>query len=207
MASSTVKRPLLIPTGAGQSLAWMRVDLLQRLLPLSAVVLGAWLAAGRPGWVGLSGGRLEVQLLFGAVGGCVLFLAAAVVQLPLSRRRGTLLVPASTTDAALQAVYYALNAPVEEAFFRGLLQGGLGALLTPPVGVLAGTAVYVLYHRLGRWAWLDVFATALAGLPLALAFWLLPGPTSLLGVSLAHLGATCGFLGPGPRLLQRLRLL
>jgi len=48
---------------------------------------------------------------------------------------------------------------------------------------------------------------ALAGIPLGLAFRLLPGPPSLLGVSLAHLGATCGYIGPGPWLLHRLGLL
>jgi hypothetical protein len=42
--------------------------------------------------------------------------------------------------------------------------------------------------------------------PLGLAFWLLPGPPSLLGVSIAHVGATCGFLGLGPYLLRRLRV-
>src|SRR5437588_264101 len=59
----------------------------------------------------------------------------------------------------------------------------------------------------GGWAWTDVLVTALVGLPLGLAFRLLPGPPSLLGVSLAHVGATCGYLGPGPWLLHRLGLL
>src|SRR5207237_1701454 len=56
------------------------------------------------------------------------------------------------------------------------------------------------------WTWPDTLATALVGVPLGLAFWLLPGPPSLLGVSLAHIAATCGFLGPGPYLLQKMRL-
>ena len=54
---------------------------------------------------------------------------------------------------------------------------------------------------------MDVMATALVGVPAALAFWLLPGPPSLLGVTLVHIGATCGFLGPGPWLLRKLGLL
>src|SRR5438132_571767 len=68
------------------------------------------------------------------------------------------------------------------------------------------TATYVLYHRLGRWTWPDTLATALVGIPLGLAYWLLPGPASLLGVSVAHVAATFGFLGPGPYLLKRLNL-
>ena len=73
------------------------------------------------------------------------------------------------------------------------------------MGFVIGTAAYVFYHRLG-WPWIDTLATALVGVPLGLAFWLLPGPASLLGVSIAHIAATCGFLGPGPYVLRRLRL-
>ena len=90
---------------------------------------------------------------------------------------------------------------------RGLMQGGLSAASGAPVGFVVATAAYILYHRLGRWTWPDTFATALVGIPLGLAFWLLPGPPSLLGISIAHTAATCGFLGPGPYLLRRLRLL
>src|SRR5260221_3940653 len=96
--------------------------------------------------------------------------------------------------------------PIEEAFFRGLVQGGLSALTFPVAGFVVATAAYVLYHRLG-WSWPDTLATALLGVPVGLAFWLLPGPPSLLGVTIAHVAATCGFLGPGPYLLARLGLL
>jgi len=125
------------------------------------------------------------------------------VQLWLARRRGALSVPAGRDDAWFQAGFYALNGPIEEAFFRGLIQGGLGMALGAPVGFIAGTAAYVLYHRLG-WPWAETLATALVGIPLGLAFWLLPGPPSLLGVSIAHIAATCGFLGPGPYILKKL---
>ena len=92
------------------------------------------------------------------------------------------------------------------AVIRGLVQGGLTALWAAPAGFAVGTATYVLYHRLGRWTWADTFSTALVGLPLGLAYWLLPGPPSLLGISIAHIAATCGFLGPGPYLLKRVHL-
>ncbi|MGA8924162.1 MAG: CPBP family glutamic-type intramembrane protease, partial [Candidatus Dormiibacterota bacterium] len=135
-----------------------------------------------------------------------MFAAALAVQLWLTRRRGVLSVPASAGDAWFQAAFYAVNGPLEEAFFRGLGQGGLGFLWGTPVGFAIATTVYVLYHRLGRWPWADTLATALVGVPLGLAYWLLPGPPSLLGVSIAHIGATCGFLGPGPYVLKRLGL-
>jgi membrane protease YdiL (CAAX protease family) len=206
MRLGTAARPTLIPTRVADSLAWMLPDLLVRLVPMSAAVFVVWLVTRAP-WLGLGPGLIGVQLAFGLTGLVVLFVAAAAMQLRLTPRRGALRVPASPADVALQAGYFVLNGPVEEAFFRGLVQGGLGTLIVPLAGLAVGTSLYVVYHRLGRWSWRDVAATACVGLPLGLAFWLLPGPPSLLGVSLAHIGATCGFLGPGPWLLRRLRLL
>jgi membrane protease YdiL (CAAX protease family) len=184
----------------------MRPDLLTRLAPFTAAALLVWLI-WRPAWLGLDPGWVPVQLAFGMAGGLFFFAAACLLQVALTPRRGSLKVPASSADVSLQAGYYLLNAPIEEAFFRGLLQGGLTVLAGPAAGILAATSAYVLYHRLGGWTWLDVLATALIGLPAALAFWLLPGPPSLLGVTLIHAGATCGFLGPGPWLLRKLGLI
>jgi len=183
----------------------MAPDLLRRLLPFAAVVAVVEIV-WRPSWLGFSFGRLGAQLVFAGVAAPGLFVAATFVQLWLARRRGALSVPAGSDDAAFQAGFYVLNGPIEEAFFRGLVQGGLGIALGAPVGFVVGTASYVLYHRLG-WPWAETLATALAGIPLGLAFWLLPGPPSLLGVSIAHIAATCGFLGPGPYLLKKLHLL
>jgi membrane protease YdiL (CAAX protease family) len=172
-----------------------------------SLVVGATWVAWRGRWLGLAAGDLRVQLTFGLLMLPVMFVAALLVQRRLSAGRGSLRVPASGADIGLQGGFYLVNAAVEEAFFRGLVQGGIGALGLTPAGFAAGTVSYVLYHRLGRWAWPDVLATALVGVPLGLAFWLLPGPPSLIGVAIAHAGATCGFLGPGPWLLRRLKIL
>jgi membrane protease YdiL (CAAX protease family) len=182
----------------------MRRDLLVRLLPFAAICTIVQLAL-HPSWMGWTAGDVTAQLTFGLLGAPALFGAATFVQWRLTRARGHLVVSRDASDAWFQAGYYALNGPIEEAFFRGLIQGGLGAITVPALGFAIGTAAYVLYHRLG-WSWPDTLATALLGVPLGLAFWLLPGPPSLLGVSIAHIGATCGFLGPGPYLLRRLRL-
>lgn len=195
--------PLLLPTRTTDSLAWMLRDAFVRLLPFTATVLLVW-AVWRPRWLGLGAGWLDVQLAFGIPGALVFFAAASLLQVAMTRHRGSVRVPEDAADMALQGGYYLVNGPIEEAVFRGLVQGGLTVVAGPAAGIAAGTAAYVLYHRLGGWAWLDVLATALVGVPVALAFWLLPGPPSLLGVTLVHVGATCGFLGPGPWLLRRL---
>jgi membrane protease YdiL (CAAX protease family) len=195
----------LVLTRIPDSWVWMRQDLLIRLAPFTLACAVVYLLASRPAWFGLGAGWPGVQLLFGLVMAPLMFGAAAIAQLFLTRRRGALNVPAGGGDAWFQAGFYALNGPIEEAFFRGLVQGGLGVVFGAPTGFAIGTGAYVLYHRLG-WPWMDTFATALIGVPLGLAFWLLPGPPSLLGVSIAHIAATCGFLGPGPYLLKRLRL-
>ena len=184
----------------------MRPDLLVRLLPFAVAFAIAYAWSGGAHWLGLGLGNLVAQLGFAVVAAPAMFVAAVMVQLLLTRRRGALLVPAGADDAWFQAGFYALNGPIEEAFFRGLAQGGLSLAWGAPVGFLVATAAYVLYHRLGRWTWPDALATGLVGVPLGLAFWLLPGPPSLLGVSLAHIAATCGFLGPGPYLLKKMRL-
>lgn len=184
----------------------MRSDLLVRIVPfVLAFAFGYGLVTHRAS-LGLSAGSLGAQLVFAAVAAPLMFTAAVWVQLWLTNRRGALSVPASSRDAWFQAGFYVVNGPVEEAFFRGLVQGGLGLLWGAPAGFAIATLIYVLYHRLGRWTWSDTFATALVGVPLGLAFWLLPGPPSLLGISIAHIAATCGFLGPGPYLLKRLNL-
>ena len=185
----------------------MRPDLLVRILPFTVAFAAVYALASHPPWLGLSAGSVPAQLLFAAVSAPIMFVAATAMQLALTRRRHTLNVPSGPKDAWFQAGFYAINGPVEEAFFRGLVQGGIGVVLAPGVGFVVGTAAYVLYHRLGRWDWPDTLATALVGVPLGLAFWFLPGPPSLLGVSIAHIAATCGFLGPGPYLLKKLGLL
>ena len=182
-------------------------DILLRLLPFAAAfAIAYWITDGAR-WLGAGTGDLAVQLIFAAIAAPLMFVAAVAVQLWLTRRRRALSVPADGRDAVFQSAFYAVNGPLEEAFFRGLVQGGLGFAWTAPAGFAIATLGYVLYHRLGRWTWADTLATGLVGVPLGLAYWLLPGPPSLLGVSIAHIAATCGFLGPGPLLLRKLNLL
>ena len=203
-----LKRPTrLVLTDVPDSWAWVRLDLLVRIVPFMIAFASLYELDSHRVALGWSVGRPGVQLAFAALAAPVMFVAAVAVQLFLTRRRGALSVPANARDAWFHAGFYVINGPAEEAFFRGLVQGGLGVLLGVPAAFAIATVAYVLYHRLGRWPWPDTFATALVGVPLGLAFWLLPGPPSLLGISVAHIAATCGFLGPGPYLLKKLNLL
>ncbi len=196
----------IVLTRIPDSWAWIKPDLAFRLLPFTVAFAGALVFTRGDRSLGFATGNVGAQLVFAAIAAPFMFVASTGVQVWLTRRRGALSVPAGAGDAWFQAGFYALNGPIEEAFFRGLLQGGLGTLWGAPVGFLVGTSAYVLYHRLGRWTWADTFATALVGVPLGLAFWFLPGPPSLVGVSLVHIAATCGFLGPGPYLLKKMSL-
>jgi len=188
------------------SLRWMGPDALARLVPFAALVAIVELR-WRPTWLGVGPGELGLQLAVGVVGAGALFACAAAIRSWIAHRGGNAVLPGGRADLALQLGYFLVNAPLEEAFFRGLLQGGGGQLISPLAAGVIATLAYSLYHRLGGWRWPEVGATLLAGIPLALIFRLLPGPPSLLAVSIAHFGATCGFLGPGVAVLRRLRRL
>lgn len=183
----------------------IRRDLAMRLVPLTATVAGVWVIR-RPPWLGISRGRMGTQLAFGGGAAITFFFSAALLQRWITGDKEPFRLADTGRDAVLQSMYFILNAAVEEAFFRGLLQGSVGARLGGPAGVVAGTVPYVLYHRLGGWGWPQVAATSLAAVPLSLAYRMLPGRPSLLGISLAHIGATAGFLGPGTWALRRLGL-
>ena len=109
------------------------------------------------------------------------------------------------TDHALQSFYYLfINGPVEELFFRGFLlaavtqwTGWIGW------GWLVSTAVYTLYHRLGKWNWRSVGGVGLAGLVFSFLYVLQPTPRSLLAVVIVHGLTTWGFLSLGDEFMYR----
>ena len=109
----------------------MAPDFLIRLLPFAAAAVVVELV-WRPSWIGIGMGDLSSQLTFALVATPVAFAAGALGQRWLAFRRGGLSVPSGPGDAWFQAGFYAVNGPIEEAFFRGVIQGGLGALVTPP---------------------------------------------------------------------------
>ena len=192
----------VITTSIPDLWAWVAPDLGRRIVPFAASYLLIW-SIFRPAWLGFSAGDLQAQLGFAAIAAPMGFLIAMFIRLRLARTRGELVVPGSAPIAALEGAFYVVNGPVEEMFFRGLALGGMSLFIGMPIAFMIATSAYVLYHRLGNWSWTATAATAILGVPLGLAFWLLPGPPSILGVSIVHIATTCGFLGPGPYLVSR----
>src|ERR1700693_6636096 len=92
----------LVRTDIPESWAWMRFDLLVRIVPFVAACAITYELASRPAWFGLSAGRLGIQLVFALVGAPLMFVAAAAVQLLLTRRRRVLSVPRGATDGTVQ---------------------------------------------------------------------------------------------------------
>ncbi len=187
---------------------WMRWDLPIRLVPLlAAPALFAWLSRTPISALGVNLSHPVRDLLLTIPLGLVGFAVAAGFGEYLSRRAGHWFVP-DRSDLALQSLYYiVLNAPIEEWFFRGFLQGELARWWRAPfLAYLAATLVFGAYHFLGKWGWRPVVGATVAGFAFGLLYLWQPEPPSLLLPVLMHAAITCGFLGLGPFLIYQWRL-
>jgi membrane protease YdiL (CAAX protease family) len=183
----------------------MRLDLLLRLVPLTMVpLLFGWLTATPLRSFGLVVTHPLRDLLVAIPLSLAAFAVAAAFAAYLSRRSGRWFVP-TKPDLVLQSAYYlVLNAPLEEWFFRGFLQGSLARWWNAPVlALLLAAAVFGGYHLLDRWGWRPVAGATAAGLALGLIYLLQASPPSLLVPVLVHAAITCGFLSLGPYLMYR----
>jgi uncharacterized protein len=189
------------------SWSWMRLDLLLRLVPLTVgPLLFSWLSGTPLSSLGLVVTRPLRDFLVAVPLGLVGFGIAATFASYLSHRSGRWFVP-TEPDLLLQSAYYlVLNAPIEEWFFRGFLQGSLVRWWNAPaLAVLVATAVFGAYHFLDRWGWRPVAGSTAAGLALGLIYLWQPAPPSLLAPVLVHAAITSGFLSLGPYLIYRWR--
>ena len=195
-------------TTVADSWRWMRLDLLFRLVPLTIVpLIFSWLTATSRESMGLTLAHPIRDLLVAIPLALAGFVIAAAFAEYLARRTRRWFVP-DGRDLAVQSLYYlALNAPVEEWFFRGFMQGGLSRWWhAPAAAVVVTTAVFGAYHFLDRWGWRPVVGATAAGLALGLIYLWQPQPPSLLTPILVHAAITCGFLGLGPYVIFRWRL-
>ena len=182
---------------------WMWPDLLMRILPM-AIVPFAYIAIFHLplSFLGLTLHDVPQQVALGLIVGICMAAFSALYRMYIVGpwfRRPTI------QDHLFQGFFYLfINAPVEELFFRGFMleavtrwTGWLGW------GWLVSTAVYTLYHRLGKWNWRSVGGVGLAGLVFSLVYLIQPSPRSLLAVIIVHGFATSGFLSWGDEALYQ----
>jgi membrane protease YdiL (CAAX protease family) len=189
---------------------WLWKDTAFRLAPFAAATgVYAWLWGGGAAGVGLTTAHWQRDLLLGTAIGLPLAGVAAAFRRTVAP--GYLLP--TPADQVFQTFFYlALNAPVEELFWRGMVQTVAiqgAALLLGPGALAAGlgwagcTAVFGAYHRLGNWSWRAIAGVTGAGGVFGLSYLLQPSPQSILLPTIIHGFATAGFLSWGDVALHR----
>ncbi|TMG20482.1 MAG: CPBP family intramembrane metalloprotease [Chloroflexi bacterium] len=185
----------------------MRLDILIRLIPLTvAPLVFSWFTGTPLAAFGLSFAHPLRDVVISIPLGLAGFAIATAFASYLGRRSGRWFVP-TVPDLTVQSAYYiVLNAPIEEWFFRGFVQGMLSRWWqAPAIAVLVATAIFGAYHLLDRWGWRPVVGATAAGLFLGLIYLWQPSPPSLLAPTLVHAAITCGFLSLGPYVLYHWR--
>ena len=118
----------------------------------------------------------------------------------------------TAADQALQtAFYFAVNAPAEEMFWRGMVQtAAINSLrrvpatraAAPALGWAAATGAFGAYHRLGRWSWRAIAGVTVAGGLFGALYQMRPRSRRLLAPTIVHGFATAGFLSWGDAMLH-----
>ena len=191
---------------------WLWKDTLTRVAPFLLVSwLWARFARKGAGEAGLRSDDLLGDALLGVAIGLPLSHISAIFRRWVSPGYR---LPTRSDHAMQTAYYFALNAPAEELFWRGIVQtlviGGLRR--TPGVRRVAGllgwagvAAGFGAFHRLGGWSWRAITGvTAVGGLFGAL--YALPKRKSLIAAVVAHGFATAGFLNWGDAALYALHM-
>jgi len=197
--SSQVARSTVIDTWR-----WLWPDMLMRILPLGIIPFLYIAIFHLPlAFLGLTLHNWPQQLVIGLIVSIVMTLFAITYRI---RIVGPWFRWPNISDHMLQGIFYLfINGPVEELFFRGFLlaavtqwTGWLGW------GWLVSTALYTLYHRLGKWSWRSVGGVGLAGIVFSSLYLAQPDPRSLLAVVIVHGFTTWGFLSLGDEVMYRI---
>jgi Type II CAAX prenyl endopeptidase Rce1-like len=213
-ATATPPVPSAVPRAVARSTVrdtwrWLWPDTAFRLAPFGAATfIYARFWGGGAAGVGLTAAHLPRDLLLGtAIGLPLAGLAAAFRRWVAPGYR----LPTPADQAFQTGFYLALNAPVEELFWRGMLQtlAVSGAALVLGPGGLAGatgwaatTGAFGAYHRLGGWSWRSIAGVTAAGGVFGLAYLLQPAPRSIWLPVVIHGLATAGFLSWGDAALH-----
>ncbi|HEX8998195.1 MAG TPA: CPBP family intramembrane glutamic endopeptidase [Ktedonobacterales bacterium] len=203
------KAPLNTPRDTWR---WLWKDTLTRVTPF-LVASWAWARFSREGAAGV--GLRRDDLLSDVALGVAVGMPLAHISALFRRWVSPAYRLPTPADHALQSAYYfALNAPAEELFWRGLAQSlairGLRCApglrrVAGPLGWAGVTAAFGAYHRLGGWSWRSIAGVTAAG-GLFGALYALPKRPSLLPAIIAHGFATAGFLNWGDAALHALHM-
>lgn len=200
-----------LPQGTARD-TWpgLRALILGMLAPFAVVVfLYARYFGGGPSGIGLTRAHLRRDLALGAAVGIPMAgLAAAFRRWAVPRYR--VHTPA---DHALQTAFFmAVNAPVEELFWRGMIQTlaiqgmerviGRGARARA-AGWALTTLGFGAFHSIGgNWPWRAVLGATAGGGVFGLVYLLQPQPSSIVPSVLVHGFAGTGFFNGGDAILQ-----
>ncbi len=192
---------------------WMWPDVLIRLIPFTAAALLYAHFAGGLAAIGLIvppegwPAAIAVGLVVGAFL-CVCAIYWRQQTLPNFR------LPTGS-DQLLQSFFYlAINAPIEEIFWRGtaqslvitgLYKAHLPLLWAETAAIVSVSIVFGAYHRLGGYPWKFNIAAMLAGSVFGLLYLALPGP-SIVAAAIAHGLTTAGYLSWGDAALYRIHI-
>jgi membrane protease YdiL (CAAX protease family) len=200
---SSIKSTQVARSTVAGTWLWLWPDVLMRIIPLGAIPFLYIVLFHLPlSFLGLTLRDWPLQLVLGFGMGLAMTAFAIFYRVTIV---GPWFRWPTPTDHALQSIYYLfINGPVEELFFRGFLlaavtqwTGWIGW------GWLVSTALYTLYHRLGKWSWRSVGGVGLAGLVFSFLYLLQPTPRSLLAVVIVHGFTTWGFLSLGDEFMYR----
>jgi membrane protease YdiL (CAAX protease family) len=200
---STIKSPEVARSTVADTWRWLWPDVLMRIIPLGAIpFLYITIFHLPPAFLGLTLNNWPQQLVLGLIVSIAMTAFAIIYRILIV---GPWFRWPTFSDHALQGFFYLIiNGPVEELFFRGFLlaavtqwTGWIGW------GWLVSTAIYTLYHRLGKWNWHSVGGVGLAGLVFSLLYLAQPEPRSLLAVVIVHGFTTWGFLSLGDEVMYR----
>lgn len=192
---------------------WIWRDTLIRLVPFTLAILLAAYFMGGLAAVGIAvppQGWLAAIVVGLLVGIGMLILAVLWRRQIAPRYR----LPTRGDQALQTAFYLVLNAPIEEAFWRGVVQTlairglvvlGITHLLSVIFGVGVISVFFGAYHRLGNYPWRFNIAAMLAGALFGTLYVVLPGP-SIVVVTLVHGLTTAGYLSWGDAALHALKM-
>ena len=204
-----VKTPLNMPRNTW---GWLWRDTLGRVAPL---LLAAWAYDRFTPWgkddLGVRSAAPLADLALGVAVGLPFSMIAAAFRRWVSPNYR---LPTPADQVTQSAYYFLLNAPAEELFFRGVMQGlvtrGLRKVpgARPAAGLLGwavASAAYGGYHRFGNWSWRSIAGVTAAG-GLFGALVALPKRHSIWPAVIAHGFATSGFLNWADLALYRRNL-